>query len=241
MKTTLLSALFGIVSTFSFGQLSITIEGVPHTSGTVYTYASDTNTITINALVNNASGASMALTIKRVITSPVSSWKDDLCWGSSTNSLEGQCYNGIQATNPYTTFHTQTVDPGDNGIFLAKIKPKDPDYGCGDYKYYIIQNGSILLDSIEITVCKTVSIEEITPLSIIVAPNPANSYVKVKINGVDGATVKVVDVLGNVVLKETVMGTSKIINTESFRNGVYFVRVEAESQRPVTRKIIVRH
>ena len=242
MKTTLLLALFGIISTFSFGQVTITIEGEAHATGTTYTYASDTNTISINALVNNASAASMALTLTRVIDSPVSSWTDDLCWGSSTNSLEGQCYFGIQATNPYTTPDVQTVDPGDNGIMQAKVNPKDPDFGCGDYKYYVVQDGTIILDSIMISVCKTVSVEELAPaLSITVAPNPANSYFKVKTNDVEGATIKVVDVLGNVVLKETVMGSSKTINTESFRNGVYFVRVEAENQRPINRKVIVRH
>ena len=47
--------------------------------------------------------------------------------------------------------------------------------------------------------------------------------------------------LGNVVLKETVMGSSKTINTSSFRNGVYFVRVEADNQRTINRKLIIRH
>ena len=205
-------------------------------------YASDTTKLSVNALVENTSAAPMELTIRRVIESPVSSWIDDLCWGSSSFPVEGQCYNGIQATNPYTTFHIQTVNAGDNGILKASIKPKDPDYGCGDYKYYIVLDGTTILDSIEITVCKTASIEELVPaLSISVAPNPANSYFKVKTNNVEGATIQVVDVLGNVVLKETVMGTSKTINTESFRNGIYFVRVKADNQRPINRKVIVSH
>ena len=181
MKTTLLLALFGIISTFSFGQLSITVEGAAHVTGTPHMYASDTTKLSVNALVENTSAAPMELTIRRVIESPVSSWIDDLCWGSSSFPVEGQCYNGIQATNPYTTFHIQTVNAGDNGILKASIKPKDPDYGCGDYKYYIVLDGTTILDSIEITVCKTASIEELVPaLSISVAPNPANSYFKVK-------------------------------------------------------------
>jgi hypothetical protein len=185
----------------------------------------------------------MTLTVERVIVNQISSWVDDMCWATSSDGgLTGQCYNGIQASNPYVSPDAFVVQPGDNGVFKGTIKPKDPDYGCGDYRYYFIQDGTTILDSIDVTVCKTASIEEVTPaLSISVAPNPASSYFKVKTNDVVGATVQVVDVLGNVVLKETVMGSSKTINTENFRNGVYFVRVSANNQRPINRKVIVRH
>lgn len=241
MKTTVLFAVFTILSSFSFAQLTLSIDGKPHASGTQYDYVSDTNTVSVKVDVTNNSGMPMELTITRVITSPINSWEDDLCWGSSSSPLDGQCYFGIQGTNPYTTPDVQTVAAGAYGILETKIKPKDPGYGCGEYMYYIIENGTNVLDSVMISVCKSVSIEEISPLFISVAPNPANSYVQIKTKNIEGATVRVVDVLGNVVLKETVMGTSKTINTESFRNGVYFIRLEAENQRPINRKVIVRH
>ncbi|MDG1334282.1 MAG: T9SS type A sorting domain-containing protein [Crocinitomicaceae bacterium] len=243
MKKVLLIALAGVISSFSFGQVSITVNGAAHSSGTSYTFASDTNKIDVNGLVENTTASPITVSVERVILSPVSSWVDDMCWATSSDGgLTGQCYNGIQASNPYLSPDSFVINPGDNGVFKGTIKPKDPDYGCSDYRYYFIQDGSIMLDSIDVTVCKTASAEELAPaLSISVAPNPANSYFKVKTNDVTGATVQVVDVLGNVVLKETVMGSSKTINTESFRNGVYFVRVSADNQRPINRKVIVRH
>ena len=243
MKRTLLLALIGMISSFSFGQISITVNGAAHVSGTPYTFASDTNKIDINGLVNNTSTDPLTLTVERVILNPIASWVDDMCWATSSDGgLTGQCYNGIQATNPYVSPDAFVVNPGDDGVFKGTIKPKDPDYGCSDYRYYFIQDGTIILDSIDVTICKTASVEEVAPtLSISVAPNPASSYFKVKTNDVVGATVQVVDVLGNVVLKETVMGSSKTINTENFRNGVYFVRVSADNQRPINRKVIVRH
>jgi hypothetical protein len=217
------------------------VNGTPYISGTALDYASDTNTVTVNAIVKNESGASMNLTVQRIMNNQPLSWIDDLCWGSSTDGgLSGQCYNSIQASNPSTTEHVQVVDAGDNGIFSAKVHPKNPDYGCGEYKYYIIQDGTIILDSIIFSVCKTASLDEVEPLSISVAPNPAKTYVKVKTNGVEGVNVKMVDVLGNVVLKETVMGTSKTIDTSNFRNGVYFITIEAVGSKPITRKLIVR-
>ena len=241
MKTVVLLTFLVAFVNLSFGQVSISVNGTPYSTGTTLDYVSDTNVVTVNALVKNESGTTLNLTVERIINNQPSSWIDDLCWGSSTDGgLNGQCYNSIQATNPYTTEHVQVVDDGDNGIFSAKVYPKNPDYGCGEYKYYIIQDGTTVLDSIIFTVCKTVSVDEIEPLSISVAPNPASSYVKIKTNGVEGATVKMVDVLGNVVLKETVMGTSKTINTSDFRNGIYFVTVEAEGSKPITRKLIIK-
>lgn len=242
MKTTLLSILFAITSVSAFGQISITVGGAAHTSGTSYYYASDTNDVTVNALVNNTTSSPINLTVQRVMLNPISSWIDDLCWATSSDGgLSGQCYNSIQTSNPYNTPNTYTVDPGDNGIFKAIIKPKDPDYGCGDYRYYIIQNGSVVLDSIDVSVCKTLSVDELTPMTISVAPNPANDYFTVKMNDAKEATIKVVDVLGNIVLKETAIEGSKTISTSNLRNGVYFVTVEAEGQRPINRKVIVRH
>lgn len=233
-----------MISSFSFGQVvSITVNGAAHTSGTSYTFPSDTNKIDVNGLVNNITASPITLSVERVILTPIASWVDDMCWATSSDGgLTGQCYNGIQASNPYLSPDAFVINPGDNGVFKGTIKPKDPDYGCGDYRYYFIQDGTTILDSIDVTVCKTASVEEVTPaLSISVAPNPASSYFKVKTNDVVGATVQVVDVLGNVVLKETVMESSKTINTSNFRNGVYFVRVTADKQRTINRKLIIKH
>jgi hypothetical protein len=243
MKTTLLSTLFLIVSSFTFGQISITVEGAAHTSGTPYTFSSDANALSINALINNTSGAPLDLEIKRVIFNQLASWSEQLCWATSSDGgLSGQCYNNIQNTNPYTSPDSYVVEDGDNGVFKATIDPNDPDFGCVDYRYYIIQDGTTVLDSIDITVCKSVSVEELEPaLAITIAPNPASSYFTVKTNGAEGTTIKVVDVLGNVVLKETVMGSSKTITTSAFRNGIYFVMVETENQQRINRKVIVRN
>ncbi len=49
------------------------------------------------------------------------------------------------------------------------------------------------------------------------------------------------DVLGNVVLREVIVGTVKKINVTKFRNGVYFITVKASGAKSVTRKVIVRH
>lgn len=237
MKTTILTLLFTITSIFTFGQIVTTVDGVAHDPSTTYTFTSDTGTISVNVEVTALSADVSGLKVRRVIVNPIASWKDDVCWGIGIN---GQCYFGVQGTNPFTTPNDVTVTDSTTSVLLLKISPKDPDYGCGEYRYYIEQAGTIL-DSVNVTICKTLDVEELTPLSISVAPNPANDYFTVTSNQSNDVRIKVVDVLGNTVLKETVMGPSKTIRTTDLRNGIYFVTVEAEGQRPVNRKVIVRH
>lgn len=242
MKTTLLSilAITGI-SALSFGQIVTMEVGTSgDISGTQIDYTSAGAEVSLYIHVGNISGNSLDLTIKRERINPQTSWTDYVCWGHETDPFGGTCYPHY-AENPWTTPAPVTVADGEAGKISVYIQPLDPDYGCVVYRYTVM-DGNTALDSLDISVCKVAAVEEITPaLTVSVAPNPANSYVKVKTSGVDGATVKMVDVLGNVVLKETFIGTSKTINVAKFKNGIYFIRVEAKGVKTINRKVIVRH
>lgn len=239
MKRTLLTIL--TVSGFaglSFGQVEMSVGSSGDISGTQIDYTSAGAEVYVNIKVDNKSGSTKDLTIKRERINETAGWTDYVCWGHESDPFGGVCYP-VSTQNPWTTGQAVTVPADEGGILAAYITP-DGDNGCTVYRYTVM-DGSTELSYLDISVCKTASVEELTPLTVSVAPNPAKSYVTVKTNGVDGASVKMVDVLGNVVLKETVMGSSKTINTESFRNGIYFVVVEAEGAKPINRKVIVRH
>lgn len=239
MKKTLLSLLtIASFSALSFGQIEMSVGGSGDISGTQIDYTSAGAEVVVDVHVKNLSGTTKNLTIQRVRINEAASWTDYVCWGHETDPFGGVCYPA-SANNPWTTGTAVTIANDEAGTIAVHINPAG-DFGCPVYRY-IVMDGSTPLDSLDISVCKSASTDEIEPLSVSVAPNPANAYVKVKTNGVEGATVKVVDVLGNVVLKETVMGSSKTINTADFRNGVYFVIVEAEGSKPINRKVIVRH
>jgi len=239
MKKTLLAILTVAGFTgLSFGQIEMSVGSSGDISGTQIDYTSAGAEVVVDVHVQNASGSTKDLDIKRVRINETNGWTDYICWGHETDPFGGVCYPA-SADNPWTTGNSVTVPDDEAGTIAVHIKP-DGDNGCTVYRY-IVMEGTTALDSLDISVCKSASIDEVEPLSITVAPNPANTYVKVKTNGVEGATVKMVDVLGNVVLKEAVMGSSKTINTSSFRNGIYFVVVEAEGSKPINRKVIVRH
>lgn len=239
MKRTILTILtIAGFAGLSFGQIEMSVGTSGDISGTQIDYTSAGAEVVVDVHVENASGSTADLTIKRERINETAGWTDYLCWGHESDQFGGVCYPA-SPMNPWTTATPVTVPSNEGGTIAVHIKP-DGDNGCTVYRYYIM-DGSTELSYLDISVCKSASVEEITPFTVTVAPNPANSFVKVKTNGVDGATVKMVDVLGNIVLKETVMGPSKSINTASFRNGIYFVIVEAEGARPINRKVIVRH
>ena len=239
MKRTLLTILtIAGFTGLSFGQIEMSVGASGDISGTQIDYTSAGAEVVVDVHVENTSGSTMDLTIKRERINETTGWTDYICWGHESDPFGGVCYPA-STQNPWTTATPVTVPDHEAGTIAVHIKPEG-DNGCTVYRYYVM-DGTTELDYLDISVCKSASVEEITPLTVTVAPNPAKSFVKVKTNGVDGATVKMVDVLGNVVLKETVMGPSKTINTENFRNGIYFVIVEAEGAKPINRKVIVRH
>ncbi len=239
MKKTLLSLLtIAGFAGLSFGQIEMSVGSSGDISGTQIDFSSAGAEVVVDVHVQNSTGSTKDLDIKRVRINETAGWTDYLCWGHETDPFGGVCYPA-SSDNPWTTATAVTVANDEGGTLAIHISPVG-DNGCTIYRY-IVMDGSTALDSLDISVCKSASVDEIEPLSVTVAPNPANTYVKVKTNGVEGATVKMVDVLGNVVLKEAVMGSSKTINTSSFRNGIYFVTVEAEGSKPINRKVIVRH
>ncbi len=242
MKKTLLSILSIVgITAISFGQaVTIEIGNSGDISGTQVDYTSAGAEVSLYLRIQNTSGQSMDLAVKRERINPQTAWTDYVCWGHETDPFGGVCYP-FYAENPWTTPATVTVGDGEAGVISVYIQPLDPDYGCVVYRYVIL-DGPNALDSIDISVCKTAAIEGLKPtLAVSVAPNPANSYIQVKTTGVDVATVKMVDVLGNVVLRETIIGSSKTINVSEFRNGIYFIAVEGKGVKTINRKVIVRH
>jgi predicted secreted protein len=238
MKRTLLSILtIAGFASLSVGQIEMSVGSSGDISGTQIDYTSAGAEVAVDIHVQNTSGSTMSLTIERERINETTGWTDYLCWGHESDPFGGVCYP-VESANPWTTGTPVSIPADEGGSIAVHISPVG-DNGCTVYRYKVM-DGANELAYLDISVCKSASVEEIEPLSITVAPNPAKTYVKIKTNGVEGATVKMVDVLGNVVLKETVMGTSKTINTTDFRNGIYFVTVEAEGSKPITRKLIIK-
>lgn len=113
----------------------------------------------------------------------------------------------------------------------------------GHYRYYIndVATGDYL-DSIDLEVNFVLAVAPIKQnATISLSPNPASENVAVSLGSADNGTVRIVDVLGNVVYNETIYSGSKNIDVSNFKNGVYFVIIDPADAKPVNRKLIVRH
>lgn len=245
MKKALLIAIasFGI-STASTAQVEMYINGgAADVSGTTIQVSPEgPGEVVSDIHIKNMTGVSKSWVITRLRINEKALWTDYLCWGHETDPFGGTCYpaTGMDFTS-WTTPNAVNVGNGEAGVLQTHISPDPTDAGTSTYRYYVSTDGVTFEDSIDIEISFSLGLTQVAPfLTIGVAPNPATDYVTVTAQGVEKASIKMVDVLGNVVLKDTFIGSKKI-NVTDFRNGIYFIMVEAEGVKPVSRKIIVRH
>jgi hypothetical protein len=226
----------------------ITFEGQPtDVSGGTYTMTAPSNQVfDVPFHVENNTGQSHQWIITRYKVNVPSGWADGLCWGSSSDPFGGICYSSSQmAANPWTSSSSAsalfTINNGDYGKLKPQINPDDAVSGTAHYRYYISDPGSGYSDSVDLIVDFTASIKPVKEdITISIVPNPASDYISITANGMDNASLKMVDVLGNIVFRD-VISNSKTIVTSNFKTGVYFVTLEQPGLKPVSRKIIIRH
>ena len=207
-------------------------------SGTTYNYnlAEDAwNYHVIDFIVNNETGVNQDWIITRSNISQPGDWSNYLCWG--LNGGVGLCYP--VSSNAIWSSGSEQILADSSGRLSTYVN--SPSGGSATYRYYVSNDGVTFLDSVDLMITNVLSVDELKTLSVSVAPNPSSDYININTTGVNNASLKMVDVLGNVVLSETIYGNSKKIDVNKFRNGIYFLTVESEGVKTVTRKIIVRH
>jgi hypothetical protein len=239
MKKTLLS-LFAIAgfSVLASAQIEMYVEGdaTDYSGGGVFTFYGDGEMDHHHDVhVENHTGSSQSWVVTRAKINNQDSWSDYMCWGLCypASSMDQDVWTGPQPL---------TVADDAEGLLSSHITPSFTDVETVTYRYYVGTELDPYQDSMDMVLIMTpLGIEETTPeLSVSIAPNPATNYIKVKAEGVESATIKMYDVLGNVILTKSING-SKTIDVSEFRNGIYFVIIEAKGAKTVNRKVIVRH
>lgn len=252
MKKTLLSlvAIAGL-SIGAQAQIEIYVEGdatnTNYAGGGVYTVYANGETDQVHEIhVENHTGSNQSWVINRRRIDDPASWTDFLCWGHESDNFGGTCIDAQSMDMelylmPMTASTIVDVSDGEYGFIASHITPSYNDPTTVTYRYYVGDAGNNFIDSMDLVMVMTpLSIEEKAPeLTIGVKPNPATDYIVVSAGGVETATVRIIDVLGNVIMKSTVSG-SKNVDVSEYRNGIYFVTVEANGTK-VSRKVFVRH
>ena len=248
MKRKILSILTVIgFSAFGFAQdgIQIYVEGqmtdMSSGQGVIQVQgAGGVETVT-HLVVENNTGGQKDWVITRLRINEQPNWTDYFCWGHETDPFGGTCY-AAQTANPWTSPGASSVIVGDGeaGNIDSYVEPNASEGGTVTYRYYVSEDGQTFDDSVDIEVSFNLSLNEAANVEVSVGPNPASENLTIKASGTDGAVVKMVDVLGNVVLREK-MSTVKTIDVSTFRNGIYFVSVYVNGVKTHSKKIIVRH
>ena len=262
MKKVVLSLVIAAVGAFTLkAQNGIEIyyngSGADISGGTheAYLFASSSDVVAVDAntvlyepkfTVTNNTGEDQQWRITRKLISMPSSWGDDqLCWPPLCYNTSGTVYMTPHTVNNPAPVVVDGTDQTQNSE-LAEIKPRIfidiNNASYAHFRYYITKAGdNIYMDSVDLTINFTLGLSSIksTP-EISIAPNPATDYTMINVSGIEGATMKVVDVLGNVITKEAISGTKKLDLT-NYRNGVYFIMIEAPGIKSMNRKLIVKH
>jgi hypothetical protein len=224
------------IEVYHYGELT------DYSGDTVYVTAPSYEMFDVTMEVFNNTGSTKIWRISRKRLYTPNNWADGLCWGHCEDPF-GLCYGAAQMVgNPWTTsVDNFNILDGECGKLKPQINPDDFYSGTAHYRYYISEDGSTYQDSVDVVVDFIAAVKPVqAELSITVQPNPASEFVIINMNGADNGSLKVVDVLGNVVLRETISGSKKI-DLGDFRNGVYFISIETGSGKNLTRKLIVRH
>ena len=83
-----------------------------------------------------------------------------------------------------------------------------------------------------------VSVNDATPVGYEVYPNPSNLFFK--IYGVNNAKIKIYSISRQIIYSNTLNTDVGLINTEEWKDGVYFIQIQKNNQI-TTKKVVIQH
>jgi hypothetical protein len=197
--------------------------------------------------IENQTGDSLFLIVSRRRIGVDTSWVDFLCWGHETAPFGGQCIDAVTMdsalwTGACNSQYIVKLADGEHGEVSSHIFPNLNQSGCGTYRYYVGDCNNPYLDSVDISVCYTLGINELdnSELSISVSPNPANNVFQISTESSEIMNYSVVNAIGQTV-NSGVFTKNHTVEASQFEGGLYFVTVTDESGRTKTNRIVVNH
>lgn len=187
--------------------------------------------------VENTTGTDKSWRLTRLNETDVpSTWSTTICAGAS-------CFPP-SALNPYCSpaslSQQLVVANGGTGVIAFHVTVPTAAITSGTYRIYVGDCVSFD-DSIDVQVNVTAGIKEVKQApSFSIFPNPSDDAVNVQLNNSKNGTLKIIDLVGNIVYSEEIASASKV-NVSEFKNGIYFVMIEADGIKLSSRKLVVRH
>jgi hypothetical protein len=206
-----------------------------------------------NLDIKNNSSKSFDFKVRKIIAS------GDTVTGTETYFCNGACYGvgtyvstnkqTVASNSSFTEFSTHYKPFGKTGTSIVKYEFFN--VNSSSEKVYVVFKITALATPTANTNTYVVNLdfpssvkENENNKTISVSPNPADNkiFVSFSNNILNKSNLKIYDLLGNLVTEKESNGNDKIeIDTESFSNGIYYLKLEQENKIVSTKKIIVSH
>jgi hypothetical protein len=193
----------------------------------------NTGEIVLDLAVHNNTGTSKSWRITRVHANVPTAWSDLICLTSCfpPSSMVEYC---TPASQPLV------VADGAEGEILLHFSPEQTAAGSATYRYYL-GDCTTFDDSVDVQINFTLGTKAMKSASnFTIVPNPASDFVQITTNSSEAASLKIVDILGNIVFTEVIVATKKI-DVSHYKNGVYFVSIENPNSKIVSRKLVIKN
>jgi hypothetical protein len=194
--------------------------------------------------VKNTTGAPIGVKIRRVqVLSPNSYVDEQICWGTIPDPMfEGTCIDFNSTNTNWISPNTSVITSENEGELKIKITPNSTS-GSMQFRYYIegVDANKTKYDSIDVKIISPLAVKEVkNSILVNTFPNPANDFLTVQVKGLQNeSTVKITDVLGNLIIEEKFLAQRKF-DVSELKNGVYIVTVYNNGSMIQNRRIVVK-
>ncbi|MFK8039235.1 MAG: T9SS type A sorting domain-containing protein [Crocinitomicaceae bacterium] len=237
---TLTLAILFLSSSFSQG-IEIYKEGsTTDISGTTVYGSGDDFEMKYYLTIKNVSTSDLNLTIKRLRVDELAGTKDYFCWGISL--LNGQCYSetAVSAYNPWVAVDYYDYPAGEEGILYSYHKPYGNN-GMVKYRYYVMENGGAILDSVDVQYNNFLSTKTTKTPTIDIFPNPAQNILNIQAENISNlGSILIYDISGKEVLSSEFKNGNNKLNVEALTSGIYFYTIRNGKNTIETKKLLIQ-
>lgn len=199
----------------------------------------------VDLLMINESVDSVHWIVSRTRIAVDTSWNDELCWGPYDAPFGGQCITAESMdTNywegPCTGTYIFDGAAGDTATLNVHVWPNLNQSGCGTYRYYVGTCAEPYLDSVDISICFSVGINELSEagLNVNISPNPAKESFRITTASNEIVHYLIYNAAGQKMSSGS-FTNEEVIDAGKLENGMYFVQIQSTNGRETIEKFII--
>lgn len=211
-------------------------------SGTVYQVAiSDNEPFDINFDIKNSAIDSQSYTLTRILLSNPMDWTYGFNWNHPSDFSQMNSFP-FSPDSIYQGAEGVVLAPNEIGKFVFHIIPPNEPNTSVLYRFYVVDEMQIRVDSLDILLNGTLEVFEtdLNQTSLEISPNPANNTIRIHTTRHEDFTLNIMDVFGKIILHQK-SNNYESIDVSAYENGIYFILISGEGMNTINRKLVVRH